>query len=646
MNKKIILLFSLFLPLSVAAEPVSNEADLDQLLELDLYKLMNVKISLASRTRESQFGAAAAVYVITSEDIARSGHRRLSEILRLVPGLHVGKLDANKWAVTSRNSLSRYTSTMLVMIDGRHIYTPLYGGVYWEIQDTFLEDIERIEVVRGPGAALWGANAVDGIINIITKSSSKTQGSKSYLAAGVGEMHAEAGTRYGGKLGNGGNYRVYAKGYKLDSGEYLGPTESTNNGLAQVGADANDDGWSGQIGYRADWASGIDQYTIQGDIFNSRFNEDRIVGGSRVPNQTKWSGQNILFHWQRDHGNAGLSQFKAFYNVIHRDDDILKGDEANWEFDYQHTMTRGRHGLAYGVGYRNFSDTSDIPDPMLCTAGSPCFGLDPASKTVATVSAFVQDRYRMSDTVTLIFGSKFEHNGYFGFEYEPTVRLSWTPNDSQTLWGAITRSALTPTRVSRDGILDFGAITVPIGNKDAESSIIYTYETGYRHRFARDLIVDGTVFLSDYRNTLQAGDTRGRDEIHGFEGYLKQQVNAHWGWEAGYTYHSGDYVLATGGTVAIGTLPTNSLNLRLKWDVDTKTKVDAFLYYTDEHGESLIVPGYTRVDLRWSRRVRKDIETSIRVTNVLDDVHAEATDSTKINTGIKRGIEFRIEFDY
>lgn len=622
---------------------------LDELLMMELSELANIEVSLASRIGEKQFQAPAAIYVLTKKDIRRSGLRRLPEILRLVPGLHVAKLDANKWAVSSRNSLSRFTSTMLVMIDGRHVYSPFYAGVYWESQDTFIEDIERIEVVRGPGGPLWGANAVDGIINIITKTAKDTLGTKAYALVGTGEMKNEVGVRYGDKTKADVNYRFFAKSYRTDKGEYLDANVSTNTGLMPIGSDANDEGTAQQIGFRADWNTGGDTYMFQGNAYQGNFDEDRVVSGARVPNTIMSEGQNLVLNWQRALGGSDSLSLNVFYDQITRNDMILHNDETTFDVDLQHTLFISNHSFSWGLGYRYYENQADITDPSSCSGTTPCFAVDPATKDLSTWSAFIQDRIAISDTFSLILGSKFEDNEYTGFEYQPTLRGLWTLNEDTTYWVAATRAIRVPDRVNTDGILDFGAFTVPIGDKNKESFVNFTYELGYRKRISNTTLIDGTVFYSDYRNTIQGATASGIEDVYGLEAYIKYQYDPRLRMEWGYAFHEGHTALASGGERSLPRLPKHSINLRAYYDLADDKELDAMVYFVDESKSTTgirNIPSYTRIDLRYGWKASKKVDMSILFSNMLDDTHAESSDTTKINTGTNRGAMLKLTYAY
>lgn len=628
----------------IAAE--EKPAEFDELMQMDLRQLMNIDISLASRIDEKQFDAPAAVYVLTQEDIRRSGHRRLPELLRMVPGLHVGKIDANKWAVSSRTGQTRYSSTMLVMIDGRHVYTPFFAGVYWEIQDTFLEDIERIEVVRGPGGALWGANAVDCIINIITKSAADTHGVKAYALAGSGEMKSDVGVRFGAKTDNDVNVRVYAKSYKTDTGEYLDSEDSNNTDAALVGKDANDDGSSSTVGMRLDWVNKRDTFMLEGTVFNANFNEDRAIAGMPVPNEIDSTGYNMVFNWKRLLANRDSLAVKVTYDDLSRDDDILNNDENMFDIDFQHNLLRGIHTLAWGAGYRNYDNQASIADPSNCGI-VPCFGVNPEQRTLSTWSLFIQDRMQLSNLFALTLGSKFEDNDYTGYEYQPTLRGTWTPDSDSTYWASLTRAVRVPDRVSTDGILDVGGMEIPIGDPNQESFIAYTYELGLRERLSNTVIADVTGFYTDWRNTITIAEDYAIDYVYGIEGYVKYQAQRQWRLELGYTYHVGEEENSTGATRPLARLPKNSLTFRSYYDLNPKMDLDAMIYYVDDSmsaSGNTNVDAYTRVDLRYGWRPSKDLDVSLLLTNMFDDVHPEARDATKINTGVKRGAMLKFTY--
>ncbi len=631
-------------PYAANAEGTAT-APIDRLLSLDLAELIGVKVTLASRTEESAFTAPSAMYVINAEDIRRSGHRRLPELLRMVPGLHVGKIDADHWAISSRNAQNRFTSTMLVMIDGRHVYTPLYGGVRWELQDVMLEDIERIEVIRGPGGPLWGANAVDGIINIITKNARDTQGTLAYAAGGAGEMRGEGGARYGGVTESGINYRVYAKGYAGDNGRYLAADQSTHNGLRPYDEDGHDRAESGQMGLRADWQSGArDQFMVQANAFDTRADEERSLTSGIYPNNADAQGVNSVVQWTRQLAAGNRLDVRASLAETRFIDDILDDTQLLGDLDFQHLITGDRHQFVWGLGYRYYESDTAIPDPTACSFVTPCFALAPADRNDDTFSGFVQDRIQTTDTVAVIVGTKLEHNDYTGVEYQPTARLLWTPSADTTWWSAVTRAVRTPTQTDNDGELDFGGgFSVPIGDPDAEAWVVYAYEVGYRQRLAQQAYLDLAGFEHDYRETLQpplTTTTSGRDKVYGLEAVLRLQPLTQWRLEAGYTLSRADDVLVNGTTRTTSGLPEHSAHLRSYLNLSPQWEFDTLLYYVDEslRSNGTSMPEYLRLDLRLGWQPSRNLETSLWLSNLLDDVHPEQIDALKVNTGVQRGV--------
>ncbi|RMG51670.1 MAG: hypothetical protein D6717_12650 [Gammaproteobacteria bacterium] len=636
--------------LLIAAQQAAASGDeLQQLMTMSLDQLVDVRVSLASRTEERAFAAPSAVYVITSEDIRRSGVRRLPELLRMVPGMHTGKLDASHWSVSSRNTQSRFSSTMLVMIDGRHIYTPLYGGVRWELQNLPLEDIERIEVIRGPGGTQWGANAVDGVINIITRKSQDTRGVLTWLGAGQGSMRAEAGARIGSGDADRA-WRLSGRVFRSGRGEYLPADLSNHEGARNPGDSANDDTDAVHVGLRADWSrSPGAQRTFQANAYDTRVNEERRLVTGIFPNQARAHGINGLFRWQQG-GNG--NQFRLTLSLASDDynDDILADSQVLGDVDVQYARTLGRHDLVIGGGYRYYHSKVEISDPAACSFTTPCFGLDPARRTDRTYNALVQDRVRLNPESFLIVGSKFEHNPYTGFEYQPTARFLYLPDEDSTAWVAVTRVVRTPTRIGSDGILDFGSgVTVPVGDPDAPAWVIYAYEGGLRHRFSHGLVVDVNAFLNDYRearNGAESPSAYQADERHGMEILLRAQPLIPWRIEGSYTFHEGQDRTPSGLVRTAPDLPRHTatfksyLNIRNGWEFDT------LLYYTSARQEAggRTMPAYLRADIRLGKQLSARWNLSIWLNNLLEDVHAEEIEAFKVNTGVPRGAFLKLQY--
>jgi iron complex outermembrane receptor protein len=459
---------------------------------MSLQDLLNIEVTTASRGPEPASNVAAAIFVITQEDIHRSGARSIPQLLRMVPGLQVARINGGTWAIGIRGFADRLARSVLVMIDGRAVYSPLFAGTYWENQDTLLADIDRIEIIRGPGGTLWGANAVNGIINIITKSAKDTQGA--YVTAGGGsEDRGFASFRYGGSSGPG-SLRGYFK--------------ALNRG-PEFHADGNDyDGWrAGQGGFRGDWGLSEGALTVQGDAYYGQLGERPTVALYTPPfSQTMnvrapIAGGNVLARFASGSATGDSFQVQAYYDRTHRDEIPIGEDRDTADVDFQQTIRRWkRQTFTWGAGYRLSSGR--------ITAVAPS-AIEPIRRTDNLFSAFAQDEFVVSpNRFRLIVGSKFEHNAYSGFEVQPTVRALWTINATNTMWLAVTRAVRTPSRVETDYTTT--SLTNPalpafvrlIPNPAFVPEDLVAYEAGYRWRPATSLYVTASAFVNDLIDTL------------------------------------------------------------------------------------------------------------------------------------------------
>lgn len=376
---------------------------LSNLKQLSLEELMNIEVTSIARKEQRVADTAAAIYVITQEDIQRSGVTSIPEALRLAPGVEVSRVDSNKWAIGVRGFGSRLSRSLLVLMDGRSVYTPLFAGVYWEVQDTLLEDIDRIEVIRGSGGTLWGANAVNGVINIITKKAQDTQGL--LLSGGGGSEEKGFGSlRYGGKVGENFNYRIYGKGFRRDA--------AATRGLSDF-----DDWQMGQGGFRTDWKPHEgDSLTIQGDAYDGRSGQrtqvSRLSAPFSIPVQedAEFSGMNLLGRWSRTLSKSSSLALQMYYDRTDRREPTFQEQRNTFDFDFQHRLQpTGRQELIWGLGYRyTRGDTKSVPT----------ITISPSNRADNLFSAFVQDEIVLvQDRLRLTVGSKFEHNDYSGFEF-------------------------------------------------------------------------------------------------------------------------------------------------------------------------------------------------------------------------------------
>ncbi|HEX2831471.1 MAG TPA: TonB-dependent receptor [Thermoanaerobaculia bacterium] len=435
---------------SIQPEAIDSPA---RLKTLKLAELMNIEVTSVSRTATTLAATAAAVDVITSEDIRRSGATTLAEALRLAPNLQVAQANAHDWAITARgfNSASVNTGSLanklLVMIDGRSVYTPLFGGVFWDVQHVPLDDIERIEVVSGPGGTLWGANAVNGVINVITRSAQQTQGGRASIAAGPSAV-ANGVVRYGGAIGADLHYRAY--GQRFDGAS-----------TRRLDRDGGDDWRLTQGGFRTDYRrSDKDTLTVQGDFYE---------GEEGTPHTAFVNGQNTLARWTHNSSpqSEWVLQFYLDRAVLTFAQNRFRNELQTADFDLQHQLRHGQqHAIVWGIGYRHMRDE---------VRNSGSFAFRPDLRTMRLASAFVQDEIALRSDLKLTVGTKLEHNDFTGLEAQPSVRVAWMPPAKQMAWAAVSRAVRSPSR------LDTELTTrTTVGNPDFHSETVMAYEAGYR----------------------------------------------------------------------------------------------------------------------------------------------------------------------
>ncbi|MBN1140961.1 MAG: TonB-dependent receptor [Deltaproteobacteria bacterium] len=609
---------------------------------LSIEELMEIEITSAAKKPQQLSKAAAAIFVITDEDIRRSGATCIPEVLRMVPGLEVARIDANKWAVTARGFNEQFANKLLVLIDGRTVYSPFFSGVSWDAQDTLLEDIDRIEVIRGPGAALWGANAVNGVINILTKNARDTQ--EGLLVAGTGTEELGFGKlRYGGSLGENSHYRVW--------GEYL----NRDDGVYEKGGDADDEWDKVQGGGRLDHQAGKEHLTLQGDIFYSeQFITVNQTGLTSPFNEmtgfkSTMQGGNVIGRWNHDFSEKSNLKLQLYYDRSDRDQGFIHEIRDTGDIDLQYRFPLLEiHDVIVGAGYRVTHD--DISSCYFST-------IDPDSRTDELFSAYLQDAVTLiEEELLLTLGARFEHNDYSGFEVQPTIRLAWTPTPRFTLWGAASRAVRTPsrsdysTRANFMVIPDIGggmpAVISIFPNDDLDAERVYAFEAGIRIRPAPQLFLDATAFYNDYDNLLtfvarppfvetspepahlviwEQKENGGDGQTWGFELALDWHPLKWWQLKAAYTFLRMNLDPGEGRwDHEEGYSPRHQISLQSRLDLGDKTTFDLWLRYVD-HLPDLDIHSYFDLDARLAYQATRNLEIALVGQNLLDRRHPEFT---------------------
>jgi iron complex outermembrane receptor protein len=590
------------------------------LKKLSLEQLLAIEVSSVSRRPERLSETASAIQVITGEDIRRSGATRLPEALRLATNLEVDQLDASQWAISARGFNSPLANKLLVLIDGRTVYSPLFAGVFWDAHDVLLEDIEQIEVISGPGATLWGANAVNGVINITTRSTKNTQGLVA-LGGGGTELHGLGGVRYGGPLGSEARFRVYGK-YSDRDGTSLGTGQAV----------AND--WSlGQGGLRLDWdASSADLITVQGDLYEDRSDLTAI-------DDAVTRGGNVLGRWSHRISERSDLRAQAYVDRVHREVPGSYDDALNtYDVDFQHRILLGRRNdVVWGVGYRLVED--DL------SSGGLLFSTRRAS--LETVSAFAQDEIALRDRLRLTLGTKLEHNEYTDFEIQPSIRLAWTLTDRQTFWTAVSRAVRTPSRLDRDLVI------LPGPNFHSEK--LLAYELGYRARPLERLSLSVATFYHDYDDlrTVEPAPSPGltlgvlangqEGESYGVELAGRYRATDRWQLQLGLTElrvdirpKAGSANRTFGASEAADS--RHRVSLRSSLDLPWALQLDAgYRYVSRITNPNLAVPGYSELDLRLAWVPMPKLELSVIGQNLLHERHLEFG-SAASQQAIERGV--------
>jgi iron complex outermembrane receptor protein len=653
-----------------AQEPGLQPPQRTDLAAMNIEDLMNLQVTTASKTGQKLSQTAAAMYIITQEDIRRSGMTSVAELMRMVPGMDVAQVDANTWAISSRGFNDRFANKLLVLVDGRAVYTLTYSGVYWEVQDLVLEDIDRVEVIRGPGGLLWGANAVNGVINIITKKAEDTQGALFTIENGNQER-ASTTTQFGGRAKHGA-YRIFAKYFDRE------PFANVSGGNAA-------DGWDMvHGGFRSDWhLSQRDTLTVQGDLYNGRVGRTITGVFSFAPNApqtsnvwTQLDGGNLLGRWRRTLSSTSDVTLQIYYDHYRKLDPTLGEHRQMVDVDFQHHFVAySRHDITWGAEFRRTVDRM---------VDSLALGFRPTRRNDLLLSGFVQDQIGLvRDRLRLNLGMRYEADDLELPAILPDIRLIWTPTARQALWMAVSRAVRTPSRA--DAGLDVDTAIVPgaggvpttievDGNSNIEDEYLTAFQAGYRAQYGKYLSAEltgyhnhynglrgtalGTPFVETdpgpphlvlphtYNNSIAGG-------VDGVELSSTWQLASPWKLSGGYTWlrmnlhgtlpgdHSADLAANQ------GTSPSQQFNVRSYLNLPRNIQFDSTLYFVGGL-PTFSVPAYARLDSRIAWRPMEGMELSVTGQNLSQPRHLEFTSTNQgiLATQVKRSFYGKVTWRY
>ena len=624
------------------AVPGVGGANAKDITGFSLEDLMAMEVTTLSRTAKPISSMTAAAFVVTQEDIRRSGATSIPQALRMVPGLQVARIDANKWAVTARGFNGWYSNKLLVLLDGRSVYATLFSGVYWDALDTHLADVERIEVIRGPGASLWGANAVNGIINVVTKSAAQTTGGMATGIVGTEETWNGA-LRYGFRIGDRAYARMYAKGFDKDSS------------LARSSGESAYDDWSkDQAGFRLDWERDRqNDFTLQGDIYQGRAHDHFFINNNSEPPfvvperyRSEFSGGNVLGRWQHCFSEASDMILQTYLDITRRDSEALGEERDLFDMDFQHRwLLSSGHELLWGAGYR-YANGKAIDGAVLQ------FRTEERSDHL--FSCFLQDEICLvPQRLTVLIGSKFEHNDYTGFEYQPNARLLWTPHRDNSFWASVSRAVRTPSQVETSLVLRETVSNDPFpvaleirGSDSVDAEDVIAWEAGYRYHPPGGVSLDLALFYNRYDNI--SGGVEGTPEMSGDPPVLilpvlirntisgesyGLEIVGDWSprdwWRITGTYtllklslktEMGDDDMSV--SILKDTNPEHQVSVRSRMDLPRDTAFDVQARYVSgvSFGD---IPAYVAVDARFGWKINERFELSLLGENLFDPAHAE-----------------------
>jgi iron complex outermembrane receptor protein len=670
--------FILAFGMAMISGPGAAQEKRPDLAEMSLEDLMNLEVTLATRKASRLSETAAAISVISNDEIRRSGVIGIPDALRLATGMEVARLDANKWAVSARGFNSVYANKMLVLMDGRSLFSPMFSGVFWESQDVMLEDVDRIEVIRGPGATLWGASAVNGIVNILSKNAQTTQGGLLTFGSGT-EEKGFVGLRYGWRTGKNLYTRIFAK-------------HSRRNGFVNASGLPTGDDWAmSSGGFRMDWnGSARNSLALQADLHAGDVGQEgtptlfqNIKMG--IPDyRTRVTGGNIIGRYRHQFSEtADLNMHVSFDRMERRDDVMIGGEYSTFDADLQHHFGRGsRHEVVWGLGYRITGDR--VRDDLMAT-------MHPDHKTYDVLSAFIQDEISLvRDRLRLTVGSKFEHNDFTAGEIQPNLRILWTLNDRHSVWGAVSRAVRVPDRSDLSVQVDYHVDPLQFilqGNPQLRSEELLAWEAGYRLHPSESLWFSVNGFTNRYRNITiyNIGDIRvladpfiiqlpfftdnrmsgtgsglemigdwealERLRFHGSYVYLELRLEPDSELRAGYEKFQEDLgadksLIQSYLTSKAGKSPRHAASLRGSWNATRTVEADVSLRFVDRL-PSIGIDRYFGLDCRLGWSARQNVEIYVAGRDLASARHMEFDEqpspfgSTFVQRSVYAGVRFQ-----
>ena len=633
---------------STFAAASSDDLAIDALMEMSLEELSELPITIL-RQKQDTFTTPSSIYIITQEDIKRSSATTIAGLLRLVPGFHVGQTSGSRWSVNARGPNQPFSHEMLVLLDGRSVYTPLFNGVYWNRVDTLLDDIDRIEVIRGSGGSLWGSNAANGIVNIVTKNAADSKGGLGYLELGSGQYNQGYGGRYGVQVADSGYLRFYGKHRKLVSGEVPELDEQSGKASLVPGESSHDAGDHTQGGFRGDWNLAGKSFTFQGDIYSGDEGIVKIGSITRSATQdtVSYEGGNLLARLSSGKDVKNEWSGQIYFDYESHENSTFKDSRVSADIDFQQSIGVAGQEIIWGAGYRLIDNSSTNSSRMFG------FALDPADTTDHLFSLFIQDSISFfANRLNLVAGIKYEHNDYTGSEWQPSVKASYTPAEEHNVWASLTRAVTVPSLANTSGYLDLSAFdgatcamvggsmdprlgcVLRVAEEDPDANVLVSSEIGYRFHRGEWFNMEHALFYNKYPHQNSESDRI--DYMFGYEGVVRFNILENWNLEASYTFHDPKEDKKYRDTIEMS---KHSVKARSYLDLPWNTSFDLFYYY---ESAAQNFPAYHKLDIHFSYKPIDQLDFSLLFSNVLGDHVEMLTDSQRGNSVQEPSVLFKV----